>query len=42
MALTKKEFDNCLDLPADDAKVIKYLKGETIDFDDASVKTVTY
>ena len=38
MALTKKEFDNCLDLPADDAKVIKYLKGETIDFDDASVK----
>ena len=38
MALTKEEFDNCLDLSADDAKVIKYLKGETIDFDDASVK----
>jgi NOL1/NOP2/fmu family ribosome biogenesis protein len=38
MALTKDEFDNCLDLSADDTKVIKYLKGETIDFDDTSVK----
>ncbi len=31
MALKAAEFDNVLDLPADDIRVTKYLKGETIE-----------
>ena len=31
MVLKKSQYDNCLDLPADDDRVIRYLKGETID-----------
>lgn len=32
MALKKEQFNNVLDLSVDDDRVIKYLKGETIDF----------
>lgn len=31
MVLKKSQYDNCLDLPVDDDRVIRYLKGETID-----------
>ena len=34
MSLKKEEFAHTLDLPADDARVIRYLKGETIEADD--------
>lgn len=33
MALKKEEFPNCLDLSHDDDRVIRYLKGETIEAD---------
>lgn len=39
MALTKDQFNNCLDLPVSDDRVIRYLKGETIDIDDFNVKS---
>ena len=39
MALTKNQFNNCLDLPVSDDRVIRYLKGETIDIDDFNVKS---
>lgn len=32
MALTMQEYDKVINLPASDERVIKYLKGETIDF----------
>ena len=31
MALTKDDFDNIVDLSYEDQRVIKYLKGETIE-----------
>ncbi|MBU5470320.1 RsmB/NOP family class I SAM-dependent RNA methyltransferase [Falcatimonas sp. MSJ-15] len=34
MSLKMNEFDSVIDLNVDDARVIKYLKGETIDVDD--------
>ena len=34
MTLKKEEFGNCLDLSRDDVRVIKYLKGETIEADE--------
>lgn len=34
MALKKEEYKNCLDLAADDERVIRYLKGETILIDE--------
>lgn len=37
MALTKEQFNNYLDLPVSDDRVIRYLKGETIDIDDFDV-----
>ena len=39
MALSKNQFNNCLDLPVSDDRVIRYLKGETIDIDDFNVKS---
>lgn len=39
MALTKEQFNNYLDLPVSDDRVIRYLKGETIDIDDFDVKS---
>ena len=39
MALTKDQFNNCLDLTVSDDRVIRYLKGETIDIDDFNVKS---
>ena len=39
MALTRNQFNNCLDLPVSDDRVIRYLKGETIDIDDFNVKS---
>lgn len=38
MALKQSEFDNCLNLCAQDSRTIKYLKGETIDFDENQIK----
>lgn len=38
MALTREQFDNCLDLPASDARITKYLKGETIDCDGCEIQ----
>lgn len=38
MALKADEFDNCLNFTADDNRVIRYLKGETIEYEDLSVK----
>ncbi len=40
MALTKDAFSNVLDLAADDERVIRYLKGETIDDDSVKDGTV--
>lgn len=34
MNLKKEEYDRVLDLPSDDSRVIKYLKGETLDVQD--------
>lgn len=34
MCLKKEEYKNCVSISADDERVIKYLKGETIDVDD--------
>lgn len=34
MALKKEEFPSCIDLPREDVRVIKYLKGETIETDE--------
>lgn len=34
MALSKEQFDNCIDLNVEDERVVRYLKGETIDIDD--------
>ena len=39
MALTNDQFNNCLDLSVSDDRVIRYLKGETIDIDDFNVKS---
>ena len=39
MARTKDQFNNCLDLYVSDDRVIRYLKGETIDIDDFNVKS---
>lgn len=36
MALKKGEFSNCINLCHDDARVVKYLKGETIEADSPS------
>ena len=33
------QFNNCLDLSVSDDRVIRYLKGETIDIDDFNVKS---
>ena len=35
MALRKEEFDSVLDLPSEDVRTVKYLKGETISLDPA-------
>lgn len=34
MTLSKEEYKNCINLPVEDDRVIKYLKGETLDVDD--------
>ncbi|QUO32914.1 RsmB/NOP family class I SAM-dependent RNA methyltransferase [Faecalicatena sp. Marseille-Q4148] len=34
MAFTKEEYRHCISLKADDERVIKYLKGETLEVDD--------
>ena len=34
MALKKEQYNNCIDLKLEDDRVIRYLKGETIDVDD--------
>ncbi len=34
MYLKMDEYDNCLNLPLNDMRVIKYLKGETIEYDE--------
>ncbi len=34
MAFTKEEYHHCISLKADDERVIKYLKGETLEVDD--------
>ena len=34
MCLKKEEYSRCVSIPADDERIIKYLKGETIDVDD--------
>ena len=34
MCLKKEEYKHCVNIPADDERIIKYLKGETIDVDD--------
>lgn len=38
MALKMEQFDSVINLNVDDARVIKYLKGETIEVDDINVK----
>lgn len=35
MALNAKEFANCVNFTAEDARVLKYLKGETVDIEDS-------
>ena len=40
MYIKKDQFDNVVDLPADDIRVIKYLKGETIELDTESADIV--
>lgn len=39
LALKKDQFKNIADLPIDDVRVIKYLKGETIDIKDLDTKS---
>jgi NOL1/NOP2/fmu family ribosome biogenesis protein len=34
MCLKKEEYKKCLNLTAEDVRVVKYLKGETIEVDD--------
>ena len=34
MCLKKEEYKHVVDLPVDDERVVRYLKGETIDVDD--------
>lgn len=34
MALKKEQYDKCIDFSVDDARVIKYLKGETLEVED--------
>lgn len=34
MALKQKQYDNCINLSVNDERVIRYLKGETIDIED--------
>lgn len=34
MNLKKEEYDRCIDLPVSDGRIIKYLKGETLDVSD--------
>ena len=34
MALTMRQYNNCINLSVDDERVVRYLKGETIDVDD--------
>lgn len=36
MVLKSNEYDNIMDFPVDDERVVKYLKGDTIDADDYS------
>ena len=38
MSLTEQEYDNAVSLLADDVRVIKYLKGETVELTDTGVK----
>ena len=35
MALDSDEYDNAVSLPADDERVLRYLKGETIELEEA-------
>ncbi|HJC09885.1 MAG TPA: RsmB/NOP family class I SAM-dependent RNA methyltransferase [Candidatus Blautia merdigallinarum] len=37
MALSPETFDSCIDLPAEDIRTVKYLKGETIEVGDIPV-----
>jgi NOL1/NOP2/fmu family ribosome biogenesis protein len=37
MALSMEDFDNVINLAADDSRVVRYLKGETIEVDDVDV-----
>ena len=39
LALKKEQFKNTVDLSVEDTRVIKYLKGETIDIKDLDTKT---
>lgn len=39
MALSKEEFDSVIDLPSSDGRVIRYLKGETLDISDCAEET---
>lgn len=41
MYLKKSDYTNTVDLPADDERVIRYLKGETIDVDEQNTKNGT-
>lgn len=34
MSLKKEEYAHCIDLPADDERIVRYLKGETLDVDE--------
>ena len=37
MNLKKEEYEHIIDLPASDERIIKYLKGETLDVEDVSL-----
>ena len=39
MNLKKNEYKKCIDLPVSDGRVIKYLKGETLDVSDLAAST---
>ncbi len=39
MVLKKDQYDKVIDFPADDERVVKYLKGETLDVSDYAKKT---
>ena len=41
MALPKNGFDNCLLLPRNDERVVRYLKGETITAEDGEAEDGT-